>query len=124
MKSLVKIAEAEWEVMNVVWAKSPIAASEIVDHLTAKKGWRPRTTRTLLDRLVKKHALATTLDGKRYLYRPTVSAAACVRQETHSFLERVFGGKPSSLLLNLAKETQLNPEEILELKRILEEKEK
>lgn len=124
MKTVVKISDAEWEVMNLIWEKSPLPASEVVDQLSAKKGWRARTIRTLLDRLVKKRALAARLEGKRYLYQSKVAAAECVRRETRSFLARVFGGKPGALLLNLAKETELSPEEIQELKRILEEKEK
>ena len=124
MKTIVKISDAEWEVMNLIWEKSPLPASEVVDQLSVKKGWRARTTRTLLDRLVKKRALSTRLEGKRYLYHSKVTAEDCVRRETRSFLARVFGGKPGALLLNLAKETELSREEIQELKRILEEKEK
>ena len=64
MKKPVKISQAEWEVMNVVWQKWPSAASEIVHQLSAKNDWHSRTIRTLLDRLVKKGALTTEADGK------------------------------------------------------------
>jgi BlaI family transcriptional regulator, penicillinase repressor len=124
MKHPVKISDAEWEVMNLVWEKSPVPASDLVERLAAKKGWQARTVRTLLDRLVKKGALAAKAEGKRYLYRSRVAAEDCARRETMSLLDRVFGGKPAALLLNLAKESELSPEEIQELKRILEEKEK
>jgi BlaI family penicillinase repressor len=124
MKTPVNISDAEWEVMRLVWTNHPVPASDIVEQLAAKKGWQPRTIRTLLDRLVKKRALATQADGKRFLYLPKVAAADCERRETRSFLDRVFGGKPAALLLNLAKETQLSQAEIQELKRILEDKEK
>src|SRR6266498_3425864 len=99
MKKPVKVSPAEWEVMNVVWLKWPIAASEIVQQLSAKNDWHPRTIRTLLDRLVKKRALTTEADGKRYLYRPAISMEQCVQQESRSFSERVFGGEPASMLI-------------------------
>ena len=124
MKTPVNISESEWEVMNVVWQKSPIPASEIVQQLSARNEWHSRTIRTLLDRLVKKGALAIEEDGKRYLYVPTVSMEACVHHESRSFIDRVFGGEPVSMLLNLVKNTKLSADEIKRLKKILSEKEK
>ncbi len=44
--------------------------------------------------------------------------------ESRSFLERVFGGAAHPLLVQLAQETKLSREEIAELKRILQDKEK
>jgi BlaI family transcriptional regulator, penicillinase repressor len=122
MKPNPKISDAEWEVMTVVWSQSPAAASDIVQQLEARRGWRSRTIRTLLDRLVKKGALRFEVDGKRYLYWPCVTMQACVRKESRNFLQRVFGGEPASMLVHLVKTTKLTPEQIQELKRILEEK--
>jgi BlaI family transcriptional regulator, penicillinase repressor len=124
MKPDPRISEAEWEVMTVVWNQAPAAASDVVEQLETKRGWRSRTTRTLLDRLVKKGALRFEVDGKRYLYWPRVTMAACVRKESQSFLRRVFGGEPASMLIHLVKTSKLSPEQIQELKRILSEKEK
>ena len=55
MSSPVKISDSEWEVMNVVWSRAPVAASDIVEELSARKGWHARTIRTLLDRLVRNY---------------------------------------------------------------------
>lgn len=110
--------------MDVVWAKSPAAASDVVEQLAQKKGWAPRTIRTLVDRLVKKGALRAELDGKRYLYEPKVTMQECVHHASRSFVERVFGGAPASALLHLIQQTELTSEEIKELKRILSKKEK
>jgi BlaI family transcriptional regulator, penicillinase repressor len=124
MKRPVKISQAEWEVMNVAWRKSPVSASEVVEQLAEKNDWRPRTIRTLLARLVNKGALRAVLEGKRYLYQPKVTMEECVHHESRSFVERVFGGAPASMLINLVKQTELTSAEINELKRVLSEKEK
>lgn len=124
MKSVVKISDSEWEIMNLVWKKSPVAASEIVEELAARKQWQPRTTRTLLARLVAKGALRFSQEGRRYLYEPKVTLEDCVRHESRSFMERVFGGEPASMLINLVKHTEFSPEEIKQLKKLLSEKEK
>jgi BlaI family penicillinase repressor len=120
----IRISESEWQVMALVWERSPVAAGEIVAALSQRKGWHSRTIRTLLDRLVKKGALKAALEGKRYLYEPLLSMNACIHRESRSFLERVFGGEAAPMLLYLVRESKLSSGEIKELKRLLSEKEK
>jgi BlaI family penicillinase repressor len=98
-----KISESEWQVMNVVWENAPVAAGDVVGILSRKRGWHSRTIRTLLDRLVMKGALKPRLDGKRYLYEPLITIQECRRQESQSFLTRVFGGKPVAMLCILSR---------------------
>lgn len=118
------ISEAEWEVMRAVWAGHPATANEIVERLAGEKDWSPRTIKTMLNRLMKKGALGFTEEGKRYLYRPLVSQEQCVREESRSFLDRVFGGALGPMLNHFVKSEKLSAEEIAELKRLLAKKEK
>ena len=120
----IRISEAEREVMSVLWEKSPQSTPEIVTQLVERKGWAPRTIRTLLERLVKKRALALSLEGRRHVFRPRLDREASLRNESRSFLQRIFGGEPASMLIALVKQTELSPDEIRQLKTILEEKEK
>jgi BlaI family penicillinase repressor len=79
--------------------------------------------KTLLNRLVKKKALRFEKSGREYLYEPAVSEKACVRAESESFLQRVFGGALQPMLAHLVEERKLTPKEIKELKQILKIKE-
>ena len=124
MRMTIRMTQAEWAVMAVVWERAPVPASAIVEELHASKQWSLATVRTLLRRLVNKGALAQEADGKRYLYRPLVSMAACVRQESESLWERVLGCAPSAALIHLVKRAELSKEDIQELRRILRDKEK
>src|SRR5271170_5948915 len=117
MSKIPKISEAEWVVMEVVWRKHPVTALEVVQQLAAHTQWQDQTIRTLLRRLIRKKALSFRAEGKVYYYSPTVSREQCVRDESRSFLERVFGGTAQPLLLQLMQETKLSPEGIAELKR-------
>ena len=94
------ITAAEWEVMNALWTRGPLSAADIVDHVAARKPWRRRTIRTLLDRLVRKGALALDSDSTPYLYSPKISFQDCIRAESRSFLDRAFGGEPVAMLLH------------------------
>lgn len=117
-----KISEAEWEVMTVLWEAAPRPSTEIVNEVAARKGWHTRTIRTLLDRLVRKGAVSVQSGRRPALYQPNLSREECIRQESQSFLDRVFGGEPASMLLHLVKQVELTPAEISKLKRILSKK--
>lgn len=124
MKESIRITEAEWEVMAVVWERAPVAATTVVSELEKRRQWSLATVRTLLRRLVNKGALQQQAEGKRYIYTPRVSMDECVRRESESFLDRVLGRAPSVSLLHLVKKADLSSKDIQELRRILREKEK
>src|SRR5438045_2227225 len=117
------ISDAEWEVMQVLWETAPLTANDVVDRVAGRKGWNPRTVKTLLNRLVNKGALGFEAEGKRYRYFPTVSRDACVRSESRSFLSRVFGGAVGPMLAHFVNEAPLTADDIRRLRQILERRE-
>ena len=119
-----KIAESEWRVMRVVWEQSPVSAADVIEVLLPETGWSHRTVRTLLGRLVEKGALAAEVDGHRYLYRPLVSRAKCMRTESRSFLEKVFDGDTAELLVHFVKHGRIKSDDVEHLKRLLDERRK
>ena len=124
MKKIPKISQAEWQVMKLLWAESPSTANRIVDELSVKSTWKPKTVRTLLNRLVKKKAAGYKKKGREYHYYPLVTQQEYVRAESHSFLDRVYDGTLTPMLAAFVDSDELSPEDIKELKRILDEKEK
>ncbi|WP_425436715.1 BlaI/MecI/CopY family transcriptional regulator [Paenibacillus donghaensis] len=115
------ISDAEWEVMKVLWARSPSTANEVIKAVEDHTDWKPKTVRSLLNRLVQKQIIAYSQD-KVYAYYPLVSEEECVGTETRSFLKRIYGGAFKPMLVNFLKEEQLTPEDINELKKILDDK--
>jgi BlaI family transcriptional regulator, penicillinase repressor len=116
------ISEAEWKVMKVLWANSPLSAMEIYTALADSEDWHPNTVKTLLSRLHKKKALGVEKVKNLYLYRPVVSEADCVRTESDSFLHRVFGGSVKPLLMHFMEKEPLSSQDLDELRRILRQR--
>lgn len=108
--------------MQVLWDASPLTANEVIERVAAKNRWSPRTVKTLLNRLVKKGALGFQVEGKRYHYFPKASRDECIRQESRSFLRRVFGGQAPAMLAHFVSETPLTPEEIHQLRKLLDQR--
>lgn len=122
MKTVPHITDAEWEVMKVLWNQSPRTANEVIDAMQDQTEWKPKTIRTLLNRLTQKQALSFTQENRVYAYFPLVSEGECVKSETQSFLKRMYGGAFKPMLVNFLKEEQLSEEDIKELRNILENK--
>src|SRR5215213_4703227 len=87
-----RISDAEWSVASVLWASGPLTAVAVMQRLPAGHRWAQKTVNTFLTRLVGKGVLAVERVGKANLYRARVSRDVCVREESRSFMERVFGG--------------------------------
>ncbi len=121
-KPIPRIAESEWRIMKILWKKAPQTANEIIDKLNGHVEWTPKTIKTLLNRLVKKGALGFEKEGRSYLYSPVVKEKECTHEAARSFLNRVYDGTLQPMLAAFLKDEHLSPDEIAELKHILDTK--
>jgi BlaI family transcriptional regulator, penicillinase repressor len=124
MKRLPRISDAEWVVMKVLWSRPGLTADEVITALKGKVTWNMRTIRTLINRLLQKKALKYKTEGRRYRYWPAVREQDCVRAERRSFIERVYGGTVRPMLAAFIEDARLSRDDIEELKRMLDRKEK
>lgn len=122
MKKIPQISEAERVVMQVLWSEGPLTANEIVAKLKGKVKWSPRTIRTLINRLLNKHALDFDKEGKEYIYFPIVTEKQCIKHERISFLKRVYGGATKPMIAAFIEDAKLSKSDIAELKTMLEQK--
>ena len=120
-KKIPNISESEWEVMNVLWKRAPQTANEVISSLQEQTDWKPKTVRTLLDRLVHKKVVGVNKDQRVYTFFPLYSQYECQRAETQSFIKRIYGGALRSMLVQFIQEDSLSEEDIRELRSILNE---
>lgn len=55
-----KLTEAEWQIMNVLWENSPATTPRIVTTLRQEVDWAYTTIATMLTRLAKKKVVKET----------------------------------------------------------------
>ncbi|MBT2619010.1 MULTISPECIES: penicillinase repressor BlaI [unclassified Bacillus (in: firmicutes)] len=123
-KNIPSISESEWEIMNVLWDKAPQTANDIILSLQESSDWKPKTIRTLLDRLVQKDVVGVNKDQRVYTFYPLYSQEECQRAETESFIKRIYGGTMKSMLVQFIHEDTLSDDDINELRTILNKKPK
>ena len=116
-----KISGAESHIMEALGTRGPLTAEEIVQTVGPPQAWGEATVKTLINRLLKKKALASERTGGRAIYRPVVSREDYVTGESQGLLDRLFGGQIAPLVAHYARHRDLSPEEIARLKRLISE---
>lgn len=116
-----RISEAEYVVMDILWAEAPLTANMVADRLRDSQSWSLPTVKTLLSRLLAKRAIAYEPDGRRFLYRPMIARADHATRDVKRLVDRLFGGKLSPLVAHLAEQEALSPEDIAEIEALLKE---
>jgi BlaI family penicillinase repressor len=108
--------------MNVLWEKAPQTANEVILALQERTDWKPKTIRTLLDRLVQKKVVGVDQSQRVYTFFPLYSRDDCRRAEAQSFLQRIYGGALKTMLVQFIQEQSLTEEDVKELRSILDGK--
>ncbi|MDO8322004.1 MAG: BlaI/MecI/CopY family transcriptional regulator [Phenylobacterium sp.] len=115
------ITEAESQIMQALWRKTPLTADEIVADVRARQPWAEATVKTLINRLLKKKAIKSERVDGRHQYVPLVDRANYVQDESQGLLDRLFEGQLAPLVAHFAQNRKLKPEEIARLKKLIAE---
>lgn len=114
------LSQAEWKVMECLWERSPRTITQLTADLKEGTGWTKHTVISFLSRMEKKGAVRFTEGIKAKEYYPEYSKEEAAREETESFLGRVFGGKLGLMVSAMVEERTLSDGDIKELMDILE----
>ena len=113
-----KISEAEMHLVQLLWDDSPLGATEIAERVS-ERGWTITTVKTMLARLVAKGALTAKPQGRKYLYSPAIERDDVAVNQARGLIDRLFGGRVSPLVAQLAEQKQLSEQDIAELEKLV-----
>ncbi|MEA4863303.1 MAG: BlaI/MecI/CopY family transcriptional regulator [Victivallaceae bacterium] len=116
----IQISDGEAEVMKVLWAKSPLTLPELVEAVMLVNSWKYVTVKTLLQRLLKKGAVAQNGVRRNYLYTPMVKEEDYLDSESQSFLERRFNASPTEMLAFFVKRGKITGTDLKSLETQIE----
>jgi len=114
------LSEAEWNIMESLWESSPKIGSQITADMAKRTGWSRSTTLTMLKRMTDKGLIACRDNGRMKAYIPLIEREVAVKKETESFLKRVYQGSVSMLVSGFVERQRLSPEELAQLRDILD----
>ena len=116
---MVRLSEAEWKVMSLLWQEAPQTMMQLTNHFKETTGWTKHTVMTFLRRMEEKGAIHHEEGERAKLYYPDVGRDEAVQQETEEFLEKVFDGRMGLMLNTMVERKALSKEEIAEMYEIL-----
>ena len=119
-RRLPELSRAELDIMKWLWEEGKLSARELHERLTRTYDWAYSTTRTTMDRMVKKGHLAKNEFHGLYLYEPLISKPMGLAQAVRDFADRVLEVDYGAVVSLFARGKALTPEEIEELHRLLE----
>lgn len=120
---MIKLSEAEWKVMNLLWEDAPQTMMQITNHFKGTTGWTKHTVMTFLRRMEEKGAIHHEEGSRAKLFYPDIEKTEATFQETEEFLDKVFNGRLGLMLNTMVERKTLSEEEIAELYGILKKAE-
>ncbi len=114
------LGTGELEILSVLWDEGPCTVRQVLDHLhAAGRNIAYTTVLTVLTRLENKGFVASDKKAVAYLYRPTVTRERVRKSRLRSLVSELYDGAAGPLVLQLIKSEQFSPEEIEELRALL-----
>ena len=116
-----RLSPGEMEILQMLWREGGVTILQAQQALDRPVGYT--TVQTRLNRLVAKRVVkrSTTRPAK---YQAAVAPEAVSARHLDLLVERVSGGSVVPLVAHLVKDRDLSPEEIDQLKRLIDDAER
>jgi predicted transcriptional regulator len=111
----------ELSIMKVVWRLETPTVRAVYEALRKTRAIAYTTVMTMMNVLEDKGYLEKKSNGRAHVYTPTKPRHQVVGAMVRDFVDRVFDGASSSLLLHLAKDSRLTERQRKAVQRIIEE---
>jgi len=122
MKMMKKLPDAEFDIMQLVWANEPpITTSDVMKMLGNEREWKIQTVVSLMLRLSEKGFLRSEKHGKERTYFPTITREDYLKFETGSFLGRFHNNSFLNLVTTVYSDETLSDDDIERLLKLASE---
>jgi BlaI family transcriptional regulator, penicillinase repressor len=118
------LSAAETEVMLALWEIGSGSVADIQNALKPERDIAYTTVATLLSRMEAKGAVSSKKVGRSYTFSPLATKADFQQNKLSGLVQQFFEGRPSSLASHFIKTNSFSDQELAELRRLLDQKEK
>lgn len=116
-----KPTDAEWAILQVLWQDGPSTVRQVQNQLAEKRGTGYTTTLKLMQIMLEKGLLRRDDSGHAHIFRAAVSQKSSQKRIVGQLLEQVFDGSAKQLVLQALSTKKSTPEELAEIRKILDE---
>lgn len=113
----IKIYDAEYRFMCLVWDKEPINSTELVKLCNDEFGWKKSTTYTVIKRLSERGAIK----NEDAIVTTLVSRQQIQKYESEQILDKTFDNSLPSFITAFLQDKKLTRDEAEQIKQMIEE---
>ncbi len=124
--TLLKLSEANFEVMKVVWKKGETTVVEVMDELNANRTNKLKraSVQVMLTRLEKYGWVTHRKENRMFYYHALHEEKSALRDIIDDVKHRIFGGSNQELVRCLFEDSDLSSAELKRISDLLKKKEK
>jgi predicted transcriptional regulator len=116
--------DAELDILAVLWSRGPATVREVHQTIAKRKPTQYTTVLKTMQIMAEKGLLRRDERERAHVYQPCRSKEWTRRMLAGDLLQRAFGGSPSSLVMGALSARKASPEELKEIRRLLDDYEK
>jgi predicted transcriptional regulator len=117
---LPELSPAQREIMEIVWERGEVTATEVRRILSRTRKVARNTVRTLLERMEDKGWLKHRAEGRTFLYTAARPRHDSIGQKVREIVETFCGGSPETLVAALLDYRGLRPDELKRIRQLLD----
>ena len=110
------LGKLQLAIMRVLWAEGEGTVAEVHRALEPSHGLAPTTIATMLKKMEAKGVVAHRTEGRRFVYRPTITEDTVTRSMVSDLKERLFDGSAVALVSHLLQSHEVADDELAELR--------
>lgn len=116
------LTPVELELMQIVWRQGEVSVADVLEALPPERKLAYTSVSTVLRILEQKGVLQSRKVGRGHLYSALLPREAYEVQSVRHLVETVFEGTPSQLVERLVEAVPLSPEEVAQIRKLLDKK--
>ncbi len=115
--------DVELQILRILWELGPSPVRDIHARLNADKGTNYSTTVKMLSVMLDKGLVKRDEEASPHVYRPAMSRETAGKRFVRELVNKVYDGATMSLVLHALKSASASPEELAEVRRLLDKME-
>ena len=116
MENKLKLFDAEYKFMSIVWQHEPVNSTELTKICEKALGWKKPTTYSMIKKLCERGIM----QNEKATVTTLIAREDVQKYEADVFIDRVFGGSIPSFVTAFLQDKTLSEEEARRIKSLID----
>jgi len=116
MENPLKLFDAEYKFMSIVWAREPVNSTELTRICEKELGWKKPTTYSMIKKLSERGIM----QNEKATVTTLIAREDVQKYEADTLVDKVFGGSMPSFVTAFLRGKTLSDKEAQEIKSMIE----